>query len=317
MSVLRRLPLLGSNYSYFVSLVVLIRLRRWNANNGKVMNHSQHLSAKRCNLSFLNKSAAKSHDTKALLQGLPYHGFLQAFSHWTYEITGQAILVCDLQGIFKMPQQKKRAPTFVLTDPVIHEPSGDGENSERKRLNGNTDFGESGVQDFFDTHVCNGVCKLLGLRNRADDGLVPLTDLARQYAKGAAAAEDDEEEPVREEADLKRVEELARAKTWNGIVTRLQSVVEDDLKVYYSAQVHQQSVPHIAMMIKDRLVQKYSAQKLLDLMDHRARYDELSNEIGKILDLALQNVHAQRRNLHALEQMRLRELLQGGEWKKA
>jgi hypothetical protein len=49
--------------------------------------------------------------------------FLQAFSHWTYEESKEQFLVCDLQGIFEVQHLFSGvvAPTFILTDPVVHE----------------------------------------------------------------------------------------------------------------------------------------------------------------------------------------------------
>ncbi|KAG2498886.1 hypothetical protein HYH03_003078 [Edaphochlamys debaryana] len=44
---------------------------------------------------------------------------LQAFSHWTYEVTDKKLMVVDVQG-FKMPAEGSAAPRILLVDPAIH-----------------------------------------------------------------------------------------------------------------------------------------------------------------------------------------------------
>ena len=79
----------------------------------------------------------------------------QAFSHYTYHASNRTRLVCDIQGVFQSSQ-------FKLVDPVIH--SNEGE----KAKFGRTDRGQQGMDDFFKSHTCNGLCKLLHLpHNRA------------------------------------------------------------------------------------------------------------------------------------------------------
>ena len=58
-------------------------------------------------------------------------------------------LLCDIQGVHNA------ADGFTLTDPVLHTLS--------KRRNGSTDKGEEGMNRFFATHECNGLCRRLGL----------------------------------------------------------------------------------------------------------------------------------------------------------
>ena len=45
---------------------------------------------------------------------------------------------------------------FTLTDPVIHHTTG-------SKRNGATDKGPAGIRSFFATHVCNALCRRLGL----------------------------------------------------------------------------------------------------------------------------------------------------------
>eukprot|EP00092_Neocalanus_flemingeri_P012286 GFUD01013244.1.p1 GENE.GFUD01013244.1~~GFUD01013244.1.p1 ORF type:complete len:679 (-),score=176.64 GFUD01013244.1:244-2280(-) len=73
---------------------------------------------------------------------------IQAFSHWTYDITGGFLVVVDLQGI-------ERSNEYGLTDPCI--------NCKEPRF-GSTNMGEVGIQEFFRTHKCNSVCKTMGLK---------------------------------------------------------------------------------------------------------------------------------------------------------
>eukprot|EP00282_Hemiselmis_andersenii_P035154 CAMPEP_0169443004 /NCGR_PEP_ID=MMETSP1042-20121227/9126_1 /TAXON_ID=464988 /ORGANISM="Hemiselmis andersenii, Strain CCMP1180" /LENGTH=724 /DNA_ID=CAMNT_0009554207 /DNA_START=221 /DNA_END=2396 /DNA_ORIENTATION=+ len=80
----------------------------------------------------------------------------QAFSHFSYEHSKKKMLVCDLQGVLDSTQQPH---LFELTDPVIHYASQSG----RANVYGRTDKGKKGMNAFFRTHKCNGVCELLKL----------------------------------------------------------------------------------------------------------------------------------------------------------
>lgn len=83
---------------------------------------------------------------------IPAEDAPQAFSHFTYHESNGAALVCDLQGV-----HSARHNTFTFVDPVIHS---DG---FVKGKHGRTDRGQKGIADFFKTHRCNGVCRLLSL----------------------------------------------------------------------------------------------------------------------------------------------------------
>jgi hypothetical protein len=86
----------------------------------------------------------------------------QAFSHFSYEYSRGRQLVCDLQGVWNADDG------FMLTDPVIHHVCSEG----RRHMNGATDKGEAGVKKFFETHVCNALCKRMELTERAPDTLI-------------------------------------------------------------------------------------------------------------------------------------------------
>ena len=77
----------------------------------------------------------------------------QAFSHFTYRYTKRKLLVCDLQGVLS----DTIPPIFELTDPVIHFRSRYG----RKNVFGRTDHGTKGMHNFFSTHKCSPLCKML------------------------------------------------------------------------------------------------------------------------------------------------------------
>ena len=85
--------------------------------------------------------------------------YLQAFSHFTYLFTNRKLLVCDLQGVYNTDLSP---PTFELSDPVIHYRSKKG----RNMVFGRTDKGQKGIQLFFNSHVCTGICKILELSKK-------------------------------------------------------------------------------------------------------------------------------------------------------
>jgi hypothetical protein len=78
----------------------------------------------------------------------------QAFSCFTYLISGGKHLVCDLQGILNTD---KKPPIFELTDPVVHY-SLSGKKSTKF---GRTDKGKDGIYDFFKSHECSNLCRRL------------------------------------------------------------------------------------------------------------------------------------------------------------
>lgn len=83
----------------------------------------------------------------------------QAFSHYSYYHSKRQLLVCDLQGVYDDSDPKNSK--FEFTDPVIHYST----DSNRKHTFGRTDRGKHGIFDFFKSHDCNTICRLLGLPN--------------------------------------------------------------------------------------------------------------------------------------------------------
>eukprot|EP00930_Biecheleria_cincta_P011256 TRINITY_DN1138_c0_g2_i5.p1 TRINITY_DN1138_c0_g2~~TRINITY_DN1138_c0_g2_i5.p1 ORF type:complete len:754 (-),score=81.95 TRINITY_DN1138_c0_g2_i5:223-2484(-) len=79
--------------------------------------------------------------------------YMQALSHFSYDWSGGALLLCDLQGAFTKDYETGR---FVLTDPAIH--------SKEEGTYGDTDCGLRGQEAFFAYHTCTRWC------NRLHDG---------------------------------------------------------------------------------------------------------------------------------------------------
>jgi len=78
----------------------------------------------------------------------------QAFSHFSYRLSKRKQLICDLQGVL---DESAVPPMFKFTDPVIHHTSDSG----RKNVYGRTDRGKDGTDDFFKTHVCSELCRMM------------------------------------------------------------------------------------------------------------------------------------------------------------
>ena len=85
--------------------------------------------------------------------------YLQAFSHFTYLFTNRKVLVCDLQGVYNTDMVP---PTFELSDPAVHYRSTKG----RNMVFGRTDKGQKGIQLFFNSHKCTGICKIMELSKK-------------------------------------------------------------------------------------------------------------------------------------------------------
>lgn len=76
---------------------------------------------------------------------------IDAFSHWSYQVTDEYLIVTDLQGMIVNNKD------YILTDPAISSPEGHDRFST-------TNLGTKGVKKFFETHQCNHICKHLKLK---------------------------------------------------------------------------------------------------------------------------------------------------------
>ncbi|KAJ7358939.1 hypothetical protein OS493_020780 [Desmophyllum pertusum] len=94
-------------------------------------------------------------DGSATKQGLETeHGKIcLAFAHWTFEYTEEALVVTDLQGV-----------KLRLTDVEV--------STKEKGYFGIGNLGSDAIATFKDKHVCNDVCKSLGLKNAQGEAVV-------------------------------------------------------------------------------------------------------------------------------------------------
>ncbi len=100
----------------------------------------------------------------------------QAFSHYTYEASMGTLIIVDIQGVVS---ETNGTEVFTLTDPAIH-------SALYKGHFGDTNHGKLGFMKFFETHVCNDVCKELKL---TDPKLLSKDTLATLRAQHQGKAE--------------------------------------------------------------------------------------------------------------------------------
>jgi len=77
----------------------------------------------------------------------------QAFPHFTFDESAYKEIVVDIQGVAKRNEH-------ILTDPVVHAINTTGKNKKY----GMGDLGKVGMKAFFRSHICNDLCKKLGLQ---------------------------------------------------------------------------------------------------------------------------------------------------------
>lgn len=77
-----------------------------------------------------------------MARGAEWAHAMQALSHFSYDVSGGELLLCDLQG-------GVGNAGAVLTDPAI---------CSRDREYGATDLGVSGIDLFFREHKCRNFC---------------------------------------------------------------------------------------------------------------------------------------------------------------
>ncbi|GMH77310.1 hypothetical protein TrST_g10561 [Triparma strigata] len=76
---------------------------------------------------------------------LLFQGTLGAFCHFSYHHSNGNFIIVDIQGV-------RKETLYELTDPAIHTAGKGG-------LFGELDLGDVGIDAFFMTHECNGLCR--------------------------------------------------------------------------------------------------------------------------------------------------------------
>ena len=139
---------------------------KWNNNAGEVRGGTNRRGQATgiAGTGFLDAFEESDEEDEEELVPVEINDIPQTFSHFSYEHSLGKKLVCDLQGVWNADDG------FVLTDPVIHYVSSSG----KTHRNGATDKGKIGVQRFFETHVCNSLCKRMHLQERTPDSLIPV-----------------------------------------------------------------------------------------------------------------------------------------------
>ncbi|KAF5843742.1 hypothetical protein DUNSADRAFT_8258 [Dunaliella salina] len=79
-----------------------------------------------------------------------YAAVLQSFGHWTWSKSAGLLLVTEQHGSQGIYDQKKQ---YFLVDPAIH--------CKMEERFGKANRGNAGIDQFFRSHVCNGLCQLL------------------------------------------------------------------------------------------------------------------------------------------------------------
>eukprot|EP00933_Yihiella_yeosuensis_P084396 TRINITY_DN98865_c0_g1_i1.p2 TRINITY_DN98865_c0_g1~~TRINITY_DN98865_c0_g1_i1.p2 ORF type:complete len:150 (+),score=24.41 TRINITY_DN98865_c0_g1_i1:42-452(+) len=102
---------------------------------------------------YLNGEFQKLNSNAGWLSQKPVAAVGQAFSHWTWHMSQGQFLICDLQGTLS-------GNKWLLTDPAAHSPTAG--------TLGPTDLGQRGVDTFFQTHICNSMCR--GFSKPTDPG---------------------------------------------------------------------------------------------------------------------------------------------------
>lgn len=126
------------------------RYKKFNSNDGYVdgMTVEEYQKMKSNAQAHQHSEDENSQDCSFDVDDIP-----QAFSHFSYIFSKRRFLVCDLQGVLDTDSDE---PLFELTDPVIHY----SEMTDRADF-GRTDRGQQGIDDFFKSHKCSGLCHML------------------------------------------------------------------------------------------------------------------------------------------------------------
>lgn len=102
--------------------------------------------------SFLSGKLEKySNNAGLVCSKSPLSELMQAFSHYSWVVSGKSLVICDLQGI-------ESGSRVTLTDPAIH--------STSVGSYGHTDLGNMGIERFFKTHTCGTLCTGMGVNSQ-------------------------------------------------------------------------------------------------------------------------------------------------------
>lgn len=129
------------------------RYRKYNDNKGGVTNVNKHMKPIDTNANVGVRYQEGKEERIQTISQIEVNRIIdddipQAFSHWSYNYTKGELLVCDLQGELRKD--------FCLTDPAI--------SSSRQRMYVDTDLGKVGQKQFFESHECNPLCRILHLK---------------------------------------------------------------------------------------------------------------------------------------------------------
>lgn len=99
---------------------------------------------------------------------LLFNGTLGSFCHFTYHKSQGKLLVVDLQGV-------RLDDSYELTDPAIH--------SQEGGRYGDLDLGQIGIEAFFATHKCTGLCQSFVKPSRIRYGTQDCEDIMKSRDK--------------------------------------------------------------------------------------------------------------------------------------
>lgn len=98
----------------------------------------------------------------------PWGRLMQAVSHYSYDLSGGNLVLCELQGGFS-----QRSKTPILVSPAV---------ASRESVGGVTDLGPQGIYTFFRNHTCNEYCSKRWLK--PDFSSVPDLELGFRRKRG-------------------------------------------------------------------------------------------------------------------------------------